>query len=171
MAKTLPAPPPVTKRAGRYALVASAYNEEFVAPMARQAEAELRTLEPSCHILRVEAPGSWEIPLCVEELLHAEKWDAVLALGVVFQGETAHAELIARTVTEALMELSLRHRTPIQHEVLLLRDEEQARARCLGTEINRGVEAARAAVRLSRALGELRETLGPPASLINPTNE
>jgi 6,7-dimethyl-8-ribityllumazine synthase len=156
MAKTQPEAPSVSPRRSHYVIVASAYNGHYVQPMAERAAAELRTLEPAARVDHVTAPGSWEIPLLVEEALCGEKCDAVLALGVIFQGETAHADLIARAVTDALMELSLRHRTPIQHEVLLLQNETQASARCLDPEINRGVEAARAAVRMSRALQELR---------------
>ena len=71
------------------------------------------------------------------------------------QGETAHAELIARTVTMALMRLALEFQVPVIHEVLLLKNEEQAKARCLGTERNRGMEAARAGVAMARTVNDL----------------
>jgi 6,7-dimethyl-8-ribityllumazine synthase len=81
--------------------------------------------------------------------------DAIVAFGVIIQGATAHAELIGRTVTEALMQISLETRVPVIHEVLLVQNEEQARERCLGDEINRGTEAARVAIRMALALGQL----------------
>ena len=81
-----------------------------------------------------------------------ERVDCILALGVVLQGETAHAELIARSVTAALMNLALEFRVPVIHEVLLLKNVEQAKARCLGPELNRGIEAARAAVAIARTV-------------------
>ena len=71
------------------------------------------------------------------------------------KGETAHADLIARSVTAALMNIALEFRVPVIHEVLLLRNEEQAKARCLGTDLNRGIEAARAGVSIARTVNEL----------------
>jgi len=58
-------------------------------------------------------------------------------------------------VTKALMDISLAHRVPVVHEVLLLNNEEQAKERCLGVEHNRGIEAARAAVMAARNLSEI----------------
>jgi len=82
---------------------------------------------------------------------------AIVAFGVIIEGSTAHAGLIAGEITRALMELGLEWETPVIHEVLLVRDEAQARARCLGDEINRGAEAARAAVRMVDALRVIRD--------------
>jgi len=55
-----------------------------------------------------------------------------------------HAELIAGAVTTALMNLSLQNKIPILHEVLVVKNDQQATERCLLPKINRGVEAARA---------------------------
>ena len=63
--------------------------------------------------------------------------------------------LIARSVTTALMNLALELRIPVIHEVLLLDNEEQAKARCLGKKLNRGTEAARAAVSIARTVNDL----------------
>ena len=84
--------------------------------------------------------------------------DAVFAFGVIWEGQTRHADLIASAVTNALLDLSLRFKVPVFHEVLVVQNEEQARARCTpGVELNRGREAARAAVRMLRMLDEMRD--------------
>jgi 6,7-dimethyl-8-ribityllumazine synthase len=138
---------------GTYALVQSSYHAEFVGGMARSAAEELRKLDPGCQLLEATAPGSFEIPLFAQALLENHHPDAVLTFGLLFEGETLHADLIARSVTTALQELALQHRRPVLHEILVVQTEDQARARCLGTELNRGWEAARAAL---RAVSELR---------------
>ena len=56
-----------------------------------------------------------------------------------------HADLVATCVTNSLQQLALEYKTPVIHEVILVEDEAQAHVRCLGEEMNRGVEAARAA--------------------------
>jgi 6,7-dimethyl-8-ribityllumazine synthase len=67
---------------------------------------------------------------------------------VLLRGETAHADLIASSVSDTLCRLSIETSTPIIHGVLLLNNEEQAQERCLGKEFNRGIEAARAAMEI-----------------------
>jgi 6,7-dimethyl-8-ribityllumazine synthase len=54
------------------------------------------------------------------------------------------------------MQISLASRIPVIHEVLSLNNEEQAKQRCLGEEINRGTEAARAAVRIASVINNYK---------------
>jgi 6,7-dimethyl-8-ribityllumazine synthase len=64
-------------------------------------------------------------------------------------------------VGHALQQVALKHALPVIHEVLLVSNEEEARERCLGRELNRGIEAARAAFAMLR----VKEKFKPPASL------
>jgi 6,7-dimethyl-8-ribityllumazine synthase len=144
-----------TKASLSFAIVASRYNDAYVQPLVEFATAEINQLEPGAHISLVRVPGSFEIPLAVKLVALQKKCDGIIALGVVFQGETAHARLIAKSVTEALMSLALEFCVPVIHEVLFLKDEEQAKARCLGSSLNRGMEAARAAVAMARTVKQL----------------
>jgi 6,7-dimethyl-8-ribityllumazine synthase len=59
-------------------------------------------------------------------------------------------------VTHSLQQISLEHGLPVIHVVLSLKDEEQAKKRCLENEMNRGTEAARAALAMTNVLAELR---------------
>jgi 6,7-dimethyl-8-ribityllumazine synthase len=102
-----------------------------------------------------EVPGAFEIPLVVQEIAMRGGIDAIIALGVIIEGETQHAALISAAVTDALLRIALAHRIPVIHEVLLLKNEEQARVRCLEVELNRGIEAARVAVRMAQVFSDL----------------
>jgi 6,7-dimethyl-8-ribityllumazine synthase len=138
-----------------FGIVASRYNESFVKPMLDHACAELALLEPGATVHIAWAPGSWEIPVVLRSMLAQRSHTALIALGVIFQGSTGHADLIARTVTSAIMDLSMEKNLPVIHGVLLLENDDQARARCIDRELNRGIEAARAASAVARTIREL----------------
>lgn len=153
MSKLLPVRPrQTTKAALSFAIIASQYNAEYVQALVDHASKELLALEPGAAITVIHVPGAFEIPLLAKAAAESHLYQAILALGVILEGQTSHADLIARGVTQALLEISLSHRLPVIHGVLLLGNEEQARTRCMGRELNRGTEAARAAVATARAL-------------------
>lgn len=138
------------------AIVASQYNPTYVQGLVHHAAEELAVLAPGTNITTWDVPGAFEIPLFVQEVAEIGGVDAIIALGVIIQGATAHADMIGEAVTQALLECSLRYRLPVIHEVLLVENEEQARVRCLETEMNRGTEAARAAVQVLQSLSVLK---------------
>lgn len=138
-----------------YAIVASKFNEVFVQSLVDNAHRELNALEPAANIVLIWTPGAFEIPLFVQAAAELKRFQAIIALGVILEGETLHAHLIAEAVSRALLETSLKYKLPVLHGVLLVKDEAQAKARCMGTEHNRGVEVARAAVSAARKLPEI----------------
>jgi 6,7-dimethyl-8-ribityllumazine synthase len=93
----------------------------------------------------------------VREVAAQKNTDAILALSVILQGKTSHAQNLSRSVTDALQKIALEYGVPVINAVLSLDNETQARERCLEEEINRGTEAARAAIQISNVLTELRE--------------
>ena len=141
-----------------FAIVASEYNGEFVRGLIEHARRELEAISPSFSVLLHEVPGAFEIPLVVQEVATRGGVDAIIALGVIIEGETQHASLIASAIAHSLLQISLAKNIPIIHEVLLVKNAAQARARCLGEEINRGTEAARTAARVVHALSQLRSS-------------
>ena len=142
-----------------FALVSSEYNGEFVRGLSEHAAKELTAISPNFQILQFTVPGAFEIPLLVQEIAGKKDIDAIIALGVIIEGETQHAALIGASVTNSLQQIALSFHIPVIHEVLLLKNAEQAKKRCLGEELNRGTEAARVAARMVQALSEMRATL------------
>ena len=158
MLTTIPSRPRQIGQRRTFALVASQYNSEFVNGLVEHARRELEAISPTFSVLTHEVPGAFEIPLVVQEVATRGGVDAIIALGVIIEGETQHSALIATAVTQALMQIGLTQKVPVIHEVLLLKNEMQAKTRCLEEEINRGTEAARTAARMVQTMGNLRSS-------------
>jgi 6,7-dimethyl-8-ribityllumazine synthase len=155
MSTEFPTPPEALNEAASFAIVASEYNRTYVDGLVRFATDELSIIAPHAKLSVVRVPGAYEIPIAVQAIARNQRPDAILAFGLIFDGETLHASLIATAVTQALSNISLNASVPVLHEVLVVKNDEQAKARCLSPEINRGTEAARAAVRIVRTLREI----------------
>ena len=152
-----------------FAIVASRYNDRYVGAMLRAAKAELKRAGVK-NVRVVRVPGAYEIPLVAARLARlasekpqtaaasqtAQRQEARLAgiicLGVILRGETVHAAHIGEAVSQTLMQLQLQYEVPLIHEVLLLENEAQARARCLSPRHNRGTEAAQTALAMAEVM-------------------
>ena len=136
----------------RVTIVASRYNARYVNSMLRAVKAELAKAKVAAEVVRV--PGAFEIPAVASALVRrlTNPIDAILCLGVILRGETTHAENIGQAVTGALAQLQVEHSLPVIHEVLLLENVQQARERCLDARHNRGIEAARTAIEMTRVM-------------------
>jgi 6,7-dimethyl-8-ribityllumazine synthase len=156
MSKLAPPRPHGLRGPKHFSIVASLFNRPYVQGLVDHALAELRSLSPSADISIHEVPGAFEIPVVVREIALQKNTEAILALGVILQGKTSHAQNLARSVTDALQQIAIEHGVPVINAVLSLETEAQAHERCLGSEINRGTEAARAAVEICAVMGNLR---------------
>ena len=160
MTKQSPSRPPTTEAKRRFHIVASQFNRQYVDGLIDHVAEELRALAPSATISLHRVPGSFEIPVVARELAIPDKSDAIIACGVILQGETNHAQNLSRSVTDALQRIAIEHGVPIINAVLSFNNENQARARCLENTINRGTEAARAAVEIANVLSDVRSEQG-----------
>jgi len=139
-----------------FAVVASQFNETYVEGLVQHFSDELHQILPEAAVSVYRVPGAFEIPLVAQELATLGGLDAIVAFGVIIRGETAHADHLGQSITNALLDCSLRYRIPVIHEVLSVNNEQQAQARCLEEEINRGTEAARTAASIVQTLAGLK---------------
>lgn len=142
---------------GTFAIVASRYNARYVDAMVEQARRVLRSHGAQVRLVRV--PGAFEIPVVAARIAMKSSAGSnksgiagIICLGVILRGETVHAAHIGEAVSRALMEIQLRFQIPVVHEVLLLENEKQAKARCLGKKYNRGAEAAETALAMAEVM-------------------
>jgi 6,7-dimethyl-8-ribityllumazine synthase len=157
MSKFAPPRPSITNDKRTFVIVASQFNADYVQGLVNHATKELRTLAPNASISIQRVPGSFEIPVVVNELASRKKADAIIACGVILKGKTDHAQNLSRSVTDALQRVAIAHGVPVINAVLSFDSEPQARERCLEKKINRGTEAARAVVEIINVMSELRK--------------
>jgi 6,7-dimethyl-8-ribityllumazine synthase len=157
MSNIFPLRPRVVADKRTFTIVASQFNAPYVQGLVNHASDELRTNAPSAAVTLYQVPGAFEIPIVVRELAIKKKADAIIAIGVILKGHTSHAEHLSRSVTDALQRIAIEHGVPVINAVLSMENELQARERCLEDKINRGTEAARAAIEIVNVISDLRE--------------
>ena len=156
MSTNAPRHPRVEKGKRTFQIVASQFNAQYVEGLVAHAWEELRELAPGGAISIHRVPGSFEIPVVVRELARKKKADAIIACGVIMRGETDHAKNLSLSVTDALQHIAIDYGVPVINVVLSFDNGRQARNRCLENTINRGTEAARAAVEIASVMSKLR---------------
>ena len=164
MSKSTSSRPPIAKAKRTFHIVASRFNAQYVDGLIDHVTEELRALAPNGTISLHRVPGSFEIPVIAREIAIQNKADAIIACGVILQGETDHAQNLGRSVADALQRIAMEHGVPVINAVLSFENENQAQARCLENKINRGTEAGRAAVEIASVLSEIRHKQGAAVS-------
>lgn len=157
MSKALPPRPrSVSQKKSSVTIVASQYNDEFTNALVENTEKELREINPNITFNTIRVPGAFEIPVLVESVMQNQRPACVIALGLIIRGQTAHGDMVAESVTQSLQQIAVYHVTPVIHEVILCDDKKQAYARCVGSKLNRGKEAARAASAIIDTMGQVQ---------------
>jgi 6,7-dimethyl-8-ribityllumazine synthase len=103
----------------------------------------------------VWVPGANELPFATQRLADAGKHDALIALGVVIQGATPHADLINSQVARSLAGISLAEGVPVINAVVCADNLEQAIERCGTKAGNKGWSGALAAIEMANLCREL----------------
>ena len=149
----------------RVGVVRSRFNEDITAKLLAGALGALAKAGVSdTHIVVAEVPGAWEIPFALsafaarEASSGARSFDALVAIGAVIRGETAHFDYVAKGFNDGALTVMLSG-IPVGNGVLTTEDEAQAEARAGGAHGNKGAEAALAALEmanLARAIAAVK---------------
>ena len=140
------------------ALVVSRFNSFLTEQLVKGAvDAFVRLGGDEGDLLVVRVPGAYEIPVAAKRLAEGGLVDAVVALGAVVQGATAHAALINETTARAFCEISLSTGVPVVDGVVSAESLEQAVERCGTKQGNKGFSAMQAAIETVNVLKGLKK--------------
>jgi 6,7-dimethyl-8-ribityllumazine synthase len=148
----------------RFCMVAARFNAAYVERLVEGALGVLRgqgVAEDAIDVIRV--PGSFELPLACRRAAESGGYDAVLAFGVLIEGETEHFRLVAEAATDGIASVAIASGVPVLNGILAVRNADQAAARAGGAVGNRGAEVALAALQMAGLMRRLDGTLAREA--------
>lgn len=135
----------------RFALVVSRFNEALTSRLESGAvDCLLRHGVAEGDITVVRVPGAWEIPMVAARIAGDGSVDAVISVGALVRGGTAHFDLLAAEVAKGVAQAAVATGVPMTFGVITADTLEQAVERA-GTKMgNKGWEAALAAIEMAR---------------------
>lgn len=143
----------------RFAVVVAGFHNEITSRLLEGAR-ECFAKYGAAHVEEHWVPGAFELPLAAQLLAESGRFDAVVTLGCVVQGETPHFQYVAGESARGIQQAMLATGVPIAFGVLTTRTVAQAEARAGGSVGNKGWDAALTAIQMA-ALAEAVD--GSPA--------
>jgi 6,7-dimethyl-8-ribityllumazine synthase len=110
----------------KIAIVAARFNPEVTERLISGAQEALRGVAA---VTLIQVPGAFEIPLAAKTAALSKRFDAIVAIGCVIRGETAHFEYISHVASTGILQVSLETGVPVTFGVLTADTDEQAMAR------------------------------------------
>lgn len=147
----------------RFAIVASRWNDFLTSKLVDGAVDGLEGLgasEDSVEVFMV--PGSFELPSVAKKIAEGGDFDAIIALGVVIRGETAHFDYVAGEAAKGVGQVSVQTGVPVMFGVVTANTVEQAINRCGVKAGNKGYEAALAAVEVANLYRDIEQRKQEP---------
>jgi 6,7-dimethyl-8-ribityllumazine synthase len=143
-------------RGRRFAVVASRFNEVVVNQLVAGATECLRRHGVADDDVDVAwVPGAFELPLAASRLARTDRYDAVICLGAVIRGETAHFDHVAGQAAAGIQRAALDTGVPVLFGVLTTENFDQAMDRAGGKHGNKGWDSAMAAMEMAGLLDSL----------------
>lgn len=141
---------------GRFAIVASRFNEFIVSKLISGAEDTfVRHGVDTDDITLVWVPGAFELPLAAMKLAQSGKYSAIVCLGAVIRGSTSHYELVCSEAAKGIAQVGLKTGVPVTFGVVTTENIEQAIERAGTKAGNKGADAALTALELANLLPQL----------------
>ena len=141
----------------RFAIVVARFNAFITERLLLSAcDGLLRTGAAKKDIAVVRVPGAFEIPSAARSLAETRKYDAIICIGCLLRGDTAHYDVIVNEVTRGIGQSAQETGVPHAFGVLTCETLEQAIDRAGLKMGNKGFEAALAAVEMASLTGAIR---------------
>jgi len=155
---------PLSGAAGlRFAIVFSRFNHAITERLRDGAQAAVAEAGAAASDVQVvSVPGAFELPQAARRLAETGRFDAVICLGCVIRGATAHFEYISSSVAHAIQDAAGETGVPMSFGVLTTDTWEQAEERAAAGRDNKGFEAAAAAIEMAQLFRRLSSGSGRP---------
>lgn len=133
-----------------FGIVVAEWNSEITNSLLQGALDTLKKAKvKESNIYVVKVPGSVELIKASKWLAETARFDAIIMLGCIIQGETRHFDYVCQSVTHGLTELNIRYDIPFIFGVLTTLNYQQALDRAGGRLGNKGIECAEAAIKMA----------------------
>ena len=134
----------------KIAIAVSEWNTEITESLFNGAFQTLITheIKPK-NISKIYVPGTFELTFAANQIAKTSKFDAIIVLGCVIQGETRHFDFICQGIAYGITELNIKHNIPVIFGVLTTKTLQQAKDRSGGKHGNKGDEAAVTALKMA----------------------
>ncbi len=142
----------------RIAIAVAQWNEIVTNSLLQGAIDELQRYGiPNDHLTIIRCSGSFELPFIVAQCAATDRYDAIIALGVLIRGETPHFDYIASAVTSGIAHVNLQSNIPCIYGVLTTDTIDQALDRAGLKAGNKGRDVARAALEMASVNQQLQQ--------------
>ena len=134
----------------KYCIILSRFNDFIGSKLLSGAIDELKrhgVSDDNIDIVRV--PGAFEIPLTAQKFAKTGKYDAIITLGAVIRGATAHFDYVSAEVSKGIAQVSMQTGIPVIFGVLTTDNIEQAIERAGTKAGNKGSDAAKSAIEMA----------------------
>jgi 6,7-dimethyl-8-ribityllumazine synthase len=146
----------ISARGRQVAVVAARFNAEVVDTMVAGAIAAWIRHDGDPEALTVvRTPGAFELPLAARKLAETGRYDAIVALGCVIRGETAHFDFVAGEAARGIADAARDTGIPVAFGVLTTETLDQALERASPEEMDKGGEALESALEMVLLLEEI----------------
>lgn len=139
----------LSAQGGKFCIVSSRFNSFIVDQLEGGAiDALVRHGADANDVKLVKVPGAFELPVAVQRVAAAKKFDAIIVLGAVIRGGTPHFEYVAGECVKGIAQVALQYDVPVSFGVLTVDSIEQAIERAGTKAGNKGAEAALSAIEM-----------------------